>query len=136
MEKNMVKTKTDPVVKAVKELGEAYLETSKNIKDLKENLTETNSLYDHGYGGAGKGLISFGFALVMIPEPTMISDVIGCGIMAAGCLYNSINPPPIFVDDVYKAIDEQMKELGNSDFELTKNFLIPIDFTSMKLSLD
>ncbi len=132
----MEKPKTEHVVKAAKELGEAYVETSKNIKDLKDNLTEVNTLYDHGYGGTGKSLISFGIALVMIPEPTLISDVIGGGIIATGCLYNRINPPPIFVDDIFKAIDEQMKELGNNDLDLTKNFVIPIDFTSMKLSLD
>ncbi|MBM3291817.1 hypothetical protein FJY84_03980 [Candidatus Bathyarchaeota archaeon] len=132
----MEKPKTDHIIKAVKELGDAYIETSKNIKEFKENLTEVNALYDHGYGGTGKSLISIGIALVMFPEPTLISDVLGGGIIAAGCLYNKINPPPIFVDDIFKTINEQMKEIGNNGLDLSRNFVIPVDFTSMRLSLD
>ena len=132
----MEKPKTEHIIKAAQELGGVHVETSKNIKDLKENLTEVNSLYDHGYGGTRKSLISFGIALIMIPEPTLISDVIGGGIVAAGCLYNKINPPPIFVDDIFKTINGQMKEIGDNDLDLSRNFVIPIDFTSMRLSLD
>jgi len=39
-------------------------------------MNEVNQLYDHGYGGAGKSLIKFGIALIMIPEPFMVSDMI------------------------------------------------------------
>ncbi len=124
---------TNHVVTASRELGESIKDTAGLISGMNEGVAQVNQLYDHGYGGAGKGLISFGFALVMLPEPTMISDVVGCGIMGAGVLYNMVCPPPIFVDDIFETIEEQVKCIHSTGEDLTRNFSVPVDFSSMRL---
>ena len=131
-----MKPKTDNISKAVNELSETYSETAKNLVLMRENLKEVKSLYDNGYGNLGKNLISLGVTLVLFPEPTLISDAIGCGVIGVGCLYNRLSPPQIFVDDIYKVIDNQIKEIFHNDIGLSKNFVIPIDFNSLNFSLD
>jgi hypothetical protein len=101
-------------------------------------LQEVNGLYDHGYGGAGNSLISFGIALVMFPEPFMVSDVIGGGIVAAGLLYNHFSPA-IFIDNVFDTIlsrssdhstGEDVTELPpNVDFPVPLRALASLQFT-------
>ena len=100
----MITPKTDHVVTAAKELGGSFTESASLLSGFNSALQEVNGLYDHGYGGAGNSLISFGIALVMFPEPFMVSDVIGGGIVAAGLLYNHFVPPPIFIDNVFDTI--------------------------------
>lgn len=123
--------KTDHIVTVAKELGGSYSETADLIKGMNGALTEVNQLYDHGCGGAGNGMISFGIALVMFPEPFMVSDVIGGSIVAAGLLYNKMVPPPLYIDNVFETIQEQVKAIQSTGENLTQNFALPVDFSSM-----
>lgn len=125
---------THHIVVASMELGESLRDTTGLLSGMNEGIAEVNQLYDHGYGGAGKSLISIGFALVIFPEPTMVSDVIGCGIIGAGVLYSRICPPPLFVDDIFETIEEQVKNLHSTGEDLTSNFVVPTDFSSMRLN--
>ena len=127
--------KTDHIIKAAKELGGSYLETANLVSGMNGALNEVNQLYDHGYGGAGNSMISFGIALVVFPEPFMVSDVIGSGIIAAGLLYNHMVPPPLYIDDVFEAIQEQVKAIHSTGGNLTQNYSAPIDFSSMHFEL-
>ena len=124
-----------PIVEAVKELGNAYKESAVLTMGFAESVKAANDLYDHGCGGLGKGMISFGFALFMFPEPTMISDVIGCGIMAAGFTYNKIVPPPMYVDDIFKTIEEQVKTIRDTEVNLDKDYTIPLDFSQINFDI-
>ena len=76
-------------------------------------------------------MISFGIALVMFPEPFMVSDVIGGSIVAAGLLYNKMVPPPLYIDNVFETIQEQVKAIQSTGENLTQNFALPVDFSSM-----
>ncbi len=118
--------KTDHIVKAAKELGE-FLHGNREpiINGMNGALKEVNQLYDHGYGGAGNSMISFGIALVVFPEPFMVSDVIGGGIIAAGLLYNNIVPPPLYIDNVFETIQEQVKAIHSTGEDLTQNYSTP-----------
>ena len=129
MDKNLASN----VTTASKELGQSFTEAASLISGMSEGMAEVNSLYDHGYGGSGKSLISLGVALVMFPEPFMVSDVIGGGLIAAGFAYNKISPPPIYIDNIFETIEEQMKTLHSTGENLTRNFTVPVDFSSMHL---
>src|SRR4030042_6174920 len=100
----MQSPKTDHIVQAAKELGETFTETAAIINGMNGAVEEANQLYDHGQGGAGNGMISLGIALVVFPEPFMVSDVVGGGIIAAGLLYNKIVSPPLYIDNVFATI--------------------------------
>ncbi len=131
----MQSPQTDHIIKATKELGETLTETATIINGMNGAVKEVNQLYDHGYGGAGKSMISLGIALVMFPEPTMVSDVIGGGVIAAGLLYNQLVPPPIYIDNIFDTIQEQVKVIHSTGEDLSSNFSIPVDFSSMRFEI-
>ena len=127
--------KTDHIVKAASELGEAYAESAELLSGMNGAMSEVNQLYDHGYGGAGKTLISMGISLIIFPEPFMVSDVIGGGIVAAGLLYNKFIPPPLYIDNIFETIQEQVKSIYSAGENLSQNFSIPVDFSSMHFEI-
>jgi hypothetical protein len=124
--------KTDHVVKAAKEIGESFKETADLVSGMSGALNEASQLYDHGCGGAGKSLISLGIAMVVFPEPFMVSDVLGGGLIAAGLLYNKIVPPPIYIDNIFETIQGQVKTLNSTGENLSRDFSVPVDFSSMR----
>jgi hypothetical protein len=131
----MAKSTINHVVTAAKELGGSYGETAELVKGMNEALQEVNQLYDHGYGGAGSSMISFGITLVMFPEPTGVSDVIGGGIVAAGLLYNHFVPPPMFIDNIFDSIQEQVKAIHSTGEVLTQNYTPDVDFGALRFQI-
>jgi hypothetical protein len=116
------------VVEAAKELGEAYEETEGLLSGFTESLKAAENLYGSGNQGTGAALVSLGVALIVFPEPTFISDVTGCGIVAAGLAYQKLVPPPLSVDDIYSSIEDQMRELGIGQRILAQ----PLDLDKIK----
>ena len=127
--------KTDHIVKAASELGETYTESAELLSGMSRAMNEVNQLYDHGYGGAGNSLIKFGIALIMIPEPFMVSDVIGGGIVAAGYLYKWLVPPPMYIDNIFDTIQEQVKAIHTTGENLSQNYSVSVDFSSMRFEI-
>jgi hypothetical protein len=131
----MQSPKTDHIVQAAKELGETFTDTATIINGVNGAVEEANQLYDHGQGGAGNGMISFGIALVAFPEPTMISDVVGAGIVATGLLYNKFVSPPLYIDNIFETIQSQVKAIHSTGEDLSENFYVPFDFSSMRFDI-
>ena len=115
------------IVEAARELGEAYEETASLLAGFAEGVHETSGLYGSGNQGAGAALVSLGITLIAIPEPTLISDVIGCGIVAAGFAYQRFVPPPLSVDDIYSSIENQVMNLRSSSHRMTSEMGLTID---------
>ncbi|OGD60313.1 hypothetical protein A3K78_06630 [Candidatus Bathyarchaeota archaeon RBG_13_52_12] len=130
----MQSPKTDHIVQAAKELGETFTETATMINGMNGAVKEVNQLYDHGQGGAGNSMISLGIALVVFPEPFMVSDVIGGGIIAAGLLYNKIVSPPLYIDNVFETIEAQVQTIHLTGEDLSENF-VPVDFSTMRFEI-
>ena len=126
---------TDHILKAAKELGETYSETTGLITEMVECTRMVNDLYDHGQGGLGKSLISFGIALVVFPEPFMVSDVAGGAIVAAGMMYNKVVTPSLYIDDIYKSIEEQIMCLHGMKIDVAEDRSVNFVFPSMHLNL-
>jgi hypothetical protein len=131
----MQSLKTDHVVQAAKELGETFTETATIINGMNGAVEEVNQLYDHGYGGAGSSMVSLGVAMVLFPEPTMVSDVIGGGVIAAGLLYNKIVPPPLYIDSIFETIQSQVKAIHSTGEDLSNDSYISVDFSSMRFEI-
>jgi len=131
----MVSLKTDHIVTAAKELGDSHRESADLLSGMNDAVSQYNQLYDHGYGGAGNSLISLGIALIMFPEPLMISDVIGGGVVAAGLLYNHLVPPPMYIDNIFDVIQEQVKAVHETRENLIQNYSPNVDFSSMPLDI-
>jgi hypothetical protein len=107
------------MVEAAKELGEAYEETACLLIGFAEGVQETDGLYGSRNKGTGAALVSLGITLIAIPEPTLISDVIGCGIVGAGFAYQRLVPPPLSVADIYTSIENQVMSLRGSSGRMT-----------------
>jgi hypothetical protein len=127
--------KTDHIVKAASELGETYTESAGLLSGVSGAMSEVTQLYDHGYGGTGNNLIKFGITLIMIPEPFMVSDVIGGGMVAAGMLYNKFVPPPMYIDTIFETIQEQVKAIHSVGENLSQPCSIPVDFSLMHFEI-
>lgn len=127
--------KMDHVVTAAKELGGSFKESADLLSGINGAVQEANQLYDHGGGGTGKALMSFGFTLIMIPEPFMVSDVVGAGIVAAGYMYSKVVPPPIYIDNVFDTIQEQVKAIHSTGSDLTENYSPNVDFSSFRFNI-
>jgi len=56
-------------------------------------------------------LMSIGMTLILFPEPTPISIIIGTGIMAAGAIQEGIRSQAIYVEDIPKTLLKTFKEL-------------------------
>jgi hypothetical protein len=130
-----LEVKTDHIVKAAKELGESFTESACLLSGFNGAMHEVNGLYDHGYGGAGKSLISLGVAIVVFPEPFMISDLFGAGLIGAGMVYNHFVPPPMFIDNVFQTIEEQVKALGSTGEGLSQFYTPNVDFSSFRFEI-
>jgi len=115
------------VIVAAKELGEAYEETASLLAGFAEGIHETSDLYNSGSHGAGPALVSLGITLIAIPEPTLISDVIGCGIVGAGIAYQRLVPPPLSVADIYTSIENQIMNLRSSSQRMMSEMGLTID---------
>jgi hypothetical protein len=123
----MDESNTSNVVMAAKELGEAYEETASLLAGFAEGVHETSNLYGSGNQGAGAALVSLGITLIAIPEPTLISDVIGCGIVGAGIAYQRFVLPPLSVADIYSSIENQVMNLRSSSQMMTSEMVLTID---------
>jgi hypothetical protein len=115
------------MVEAAKELGEAYEETACLLTGFAEEIQETDGLYGSRNKGAGAALVSLGITLIAIPEPTLISDVIGCGIVGAGFAYQRLVPPPLSVADIYTSIENQVMSLRSSSGRMTSEMGLTAD---------
>ena len=131
----MQSPKTDHIVQAAKELGETFTETATIIDGMNGAVAEVNQLYDHGQGGAGNSMISLGIALVVFPEPFMVTIPIGGGVIAAGMLYNKFISPPLYIDNVFETIKAQVQAIHSTGEDLSENFYVPVDFSSMRFDL-
>ena len=80
-------------------------------------------------------MVHLGVSLVMLPEPFMVSDVVGGGIIAAGLLYNQFVPQTLYIDDVFKLIQDQVNTIQVDGVNLSKNYSVPIDLSSIKFEL-
>ncbi len=80
-------------------------------------------------------MISFGIALVAFPEPFMVSDVIGAGMVAAGFMYNHFVPPPMYIDNVFETIQKQVQAIYATGEGLNPNYSPEVDLSSLKFEL-
>ncbi len=123
------------VVEVADELAESHKDAASLLSGVHESMVEMNNLYSHGYGGPGNGLVRLGVSLVMIPEPFMITDVVGGGVIATGLLYNRVVPQTLYIDDVFETIQEQVKAIHIEGDDFSKNYSVPLDLSSIRLEI-
>jgi hypothetical protein len=63
-------------------------------------------------------LIKLGVALIVFPEPTPVSEMVGASFVAAGAVQKAIRDRAAFVEDIGKDLKKAIKDL-----EITKDLI-------------
>jgi hypothetical protein len=111
MEAQKIKHATD----ALTELSQIKKEAAGTIKGSIQDGSATKKLW---HEKNKSGLIKIGMALIVFPEPTPISEIIGSGFVAAGLVQNQIKNRSIYMEDIAKDFRKSMKEIYNNRSEL------------------
>ena len=96
--------------KALTEMNESYIDLLKTTKETARNIHETQQLWRAGYKSR---LIKIGVALVLFPEPTPISEIVGVGFIAAGAVQKAIRSRALFMEDVKKTFQSTLREISD-----------------------
>ena len=93
---------------ALNELSESYRDLLNAVNGTTRELMATRRLWKNGNESK---LIKLGFALIVFPEPTPISETVGACLVAAGAIQKGIRSRTVYVEDVGKTFQSVFKEL-------------------------
>jgi hypothetical protein len=96
--------------KALTEMNESYIDLLKATKETTWNIHETRQLWRAGYKSR---LIKIGVALVVFPEPTPISEIVGAGFIAAGAFQKAVRNRALFMEDIKKTFQSTLREISD-----------------------
>ena len=94
--------------KALKELNESYIDIIGAVKDTANVAKDTKKLWREGHKSK---LIKIGISLIIFPEPTPISEIIGACFVAAGTVQKGIQNRAIYIEDITKAFKSTLKDV-------------------------
>jgi hypothetical protein len=95
-------------VKALNELNESYIELFGAIRGTADSAEASKRLWR---AGNKSRLIKIGMAIIMIPEPTPISPVVGGCLVAAGAVQKGIQNRALYVEDITKTFKNTLKDV-------------------------
>jgi hypothetical protein len=95
--------------KALTEMNESYIDLLRETKATAQNIHATRQLWRAGYKSR---LIKIGVALIVFPEPTPISEIVGGCFVAAGAAQKAMRNRALFVEDVKKTLQTTMKDIA------------------------
>ncbi|MCX8153832.1 MAG: hypothetical protein N3E52_05300 [Candidatus Bathyarchaeota archaeon] len=92
--------------KAINELSESGVDLIYAIKSTANSAEASKKLWREGNKSR---LIELGIALIVFPEPTAISEVIGAGFVAAGTIKKGLQNRSLYLEDVTKTFKNTIK---------------------------
>lgn len=96
-------------IKVAVEVNEERKELSGVMNGNSCAVSSTKKLFREGNESK---LIKLGVALIVFPEPTAISEVVGTGFVVAGTVQKGIKSRAGFVEDIGKDFKKTLKELS------------------------
>ena len=99
----------------VNELNESYMDV---IHAMKGTIKEVKATKQLSRNGSKSKLIKLGLALIVFPEPTEISDILGTFLVAVGTVQEGIRRRTIYVEDVYKTFHGTLKDMWTINHSL------------------
>jgi hypothetical protein len=103
------------VTKALAELSESYKDLYRGIKGTSGEGAATKKLWREGNKSR---LIQIGMALIVLPEPTPVTPTIGACFIAAGVIQKGIQSRSIYMEDITKTLQNTLKEIVASKYNL------------------
>ena len=97
--------------KILTEMNESYLDLLRVTRDTARDVHATQRLWR---AGNKSRLIKIGVALVVFPEPTPASEIVGACFIAAGAAQKAIKNRALFAEDVKKTFQSTLKEISTT----------------------
>ena len=95
--------------KSIEELNLSYTETLGNIKEFSENLSSLKSLWKTGNKSK---LVKWGLSIIIFPEPTPVTEIVGATLLSAGLIQQKIHNSGLHIEDIQKTFQEVFKNLN------------------------
>jgi hypothetical protein len=102
-------------VKSLAEVAEGRKELCKVVADVASQAADAKRVFREGNKSK---LIKLGVALIVFPEPTPISEIVGGSLVAAGAVKKGIQNRAAFAEDIGKDFKKALRDL-----DLTKDLL-------------
>jgi len=96
-------------IKALSEVTEGQKESYGIISDVGKHAEDTKKLFREGNQSK---LIKLGVALIVFPEPTPISEIVGGSMVAAGAIKKGIQNRAAFAEDIGKDFKKALRDLS------------------------
>ncbi len=113
---------TEETKKTVQMATKAAVEVSQNrkdaattVRDMKKELIASRKLWKEGEKSK---LVQIGMALIVFPEPTPVSEIVGAGFLAAAAVQKGIKSQSVYLDDIPKSLKSAFKEICNDRYNI------------------
>jgi len=97
--------------KALDEMNECYTDLIRETKGTAQSVHVAQQLWRAGYKSR---LIKIGVALILFPDPSPTTEVIGGCLVAAGAVKKAVRNRAMFMEDVKKTFQSTIKDISNS----------------------
>lgn len=94
---------------ALNEMNESYIDLVRETKTTAQVLHDTKQLWRAGYKSR---LIKIGVALIVFPDPSPTTEIIGGCLVAAGAVKKAVRNRAMFIEDVKKTFQSTIKDLS------------------------
>ena len=95
------------------EVSQSHKDTCAALHDAKQEAITNRSLWKEGNKSK---LIQIGIALIVFPEPTPVSEIVGVGFLAAGAIQKGIRNQYTYLEDIPKSLNSALKEVSSFRF--------------------
>ena len=93
----------------ITEMNESYIDLLRAAKQTTRNVHETQKLWR---AGNKSKLIKIGVALILFPDPSPTTEIVGGCLVAAGAVQKAIRNRALFAEDVKKTFQSTLKEIS------------------------
>jgi len=107
-----MKTKAEEakaIADSLNDLSKTYVDFIDAMKGTAKELRNTKQLWRSGNHSK---LIKLGIALIVFPEPTPISEIVGSILVAAGTVQKRIRNRALYAEDIHKSFKDVLKEVN------------------------
>jgi hypothetical protein len=95
--------------KVLAEMNESYIDLIKTTKATGQSVHAAQQLWRSGHKSR---LIKIGVALIVFPDPSPTTEIIGGCLVAAGAVKSAVRKRSMFMEDVKKTFQDSMKEIS------------------------
>jgi hypothetical protein len=105
-----IKSTANTASQVAKEYAENQKEACAALADTKKQAISERNLWKEGEKSK---LVQIGMALIVFPEPTPVSEVVGAGFLAAAAVQKGIRSQSTYIDDIPKSLKSALKEINS-----------------------